>query len=56
LCHEYHGELEKISGANTIAETVKLTEGDRALLGSKHARDANVRLYIGKRLGKLRDK
>ena len=39
LCHEYYGELERISGANTITETVKLTEGDRALLGAKYARD-----------------
>src|SRR6478736_5123939 len=29
LCHEYHGELNKVSGANTIVETVKLTEGER---------------------------
>lgn len=39
LCHEYYGELERISGANTITETVKLTEGDRALLGAKYARE-----------------
>ena len=39
LCHEYHVELEKVSGANTITETVKLTEGERALLGAKHARE-----------------
>jgi hypothetical protein len=39
LCHEYYGELEKVSGANTITETVKLTEGDRALLGARNARE-----------------
>jgi imidazolonepropionase-like amidohydrolase len=49
LCHEYHGELEKISGANTIAETVKLTEGDRALLGAKHAREMLMSGYTSVR-------
>lgn len=49
LCHEYHGELEKLSGANTITETVKLTEGDRALLGVKHAREMLMAGYTSVR-------
>lgn len=49
LCHEYHGELEKVSGANTIVETVKLTEGDRALLGTKYAREMLLSGYTSVR-------
>ncbi|MBK8292143.1 MAG: amidohydrolase family protein [Flammeovirgaceae bacterium] len=49
LCHEYHGELERVSGANTIAETVKLTEGDRALLGAKYAREMLLSGYTSVR-------
>lgn len=49
LCHEYHGELEKISGANTITETVKLTEGDRALLGAKYASEMLMAGYTSVR-------
>lgn len=49
LCHEYHGELEKVSGANTITETVKLTEGDRALLGARNAKEMLMAGYTSVR-------
>lgn len=49
LCHEYYGELEKVAGANTIVETVKLTEGDRTLLGAKHAREMLMAGYTSVR-------
>jgi imidazolonepropionase-like amidohydrolase len=49
LCHEYHGELDKVSGANTIIETVKLTEGDRALLGAKYAKEMLMAGYTSVR-------
>jgi imidazolonepropionase-like amidohydrolase len=49
LCHEYHGELEKVSGANAITETVELTEGDRALLGAKQAREMLMAGYTSVR-------
>ncbi len=49
LCHEYFGELERVSGANTITETVKLTEGDRALLGAKYAREMLMSGYTSVR-------
>jgi imidazolonepropionase-like amidohydrolase len=49
LCHEYHIELEKVPGSNTITETVMLTEGDRALLGAKHARDMLMAGYTSAR-------
>lgn len=49
LCHEYYGELEKISGANTIVETVKLTEGDRALLGARNAKEMLMSGYTSVR-------
>ena len=49
LCHEYHGELEKIPGANTIVETVNLTEADRALLGAKYAREMLMSGYTSAR-------
>ncbi len=49
LCHEYHGELEKISGANTITETVNLTEGDRALLGARNAKEMLMAGYTSVR-------
>ncbi|RFS16282.1 amidohydrolase family protein [Emticicia sp. C21] len=49
LCHEYYGELERVSGANIIIETVKLTEGDRALLGAKYAREMLMSGYTSVR-------
>lgn len=49
LCHEYYSELERVSGANTITETVKLTEGDRALLGAKYAREMLMSGYTSVR-------
>lgn len=49
LCHEYHYELEKVSGANTITETVKLSEGERALLGARHAREMLMAGYTSAR-------
>ena len=49
LCHEYNGELDKVSGANTIIETVKLTEGDRALLGAKYAKEMLMAGYTSVR-------
>lgn len=49
LCHEYHGELEKVSGANTVTETVKLTEGDRALLGARNAKEMLMAGYTSVR-------
>lgn len=44
LCHEYNRDLNTVPGANTIAETVLLSEGDRALLGARNAREM---LYSG---------
>jgi hypothetical protein len=35
VCHEYHYELGRLPSANTITETVKLTDGDRALLAPR---------------------
>ena len=49
LCHEYHGELEKVSGANTITEAVKLTDGDRALLGARNAKEMLMAGYTSVR-------
>jgi imidazolonepropionase-like amidohydrolase len=49
LCHEYYGELDKVSGANTLTETVKLTEGDRALLGARNAREMLMAGYTSVR-------
>lgn len=49
LCHQYHYELEAVSGSNTIAETVILSEGDRALLGAKHAREMLLAGYTSAR-------
>ena len=39
LCHEYFGELDNVSGSNTIVETVMMSDGDRALLGAKNAKE-----------------
>lgn len=49
LCHEYRYELETVSGSNTIAETVLRSEGDRALLGAKHAREMLLAGYTSAR-------
>ncbi|MEC7262817.1 MAG: amidohydrolase family protein, partial [Bacteroidota bacterium] len=49
LCHEYKYELENVSGSNTITETVMLTEGDRALLGAKYAREMLLSGYTSVR-------
>ena len=49
LCHEYHYALETVPGANTITETIKLTEGDRALLGAKHAKEMLLAGYTSVR-------
>ncbi len=49
LCHEYRFELEAIPGSNTITETVLLTEGDRALLGAKNAREMLLAGYTSAR-------
>ncbi|MEP7322326.1 MAG: amidohydrolase family protein [Saprospiraceae bacterium] len=49
LCHEYYGELDRVSGANTMIETVKLTEGDRALLGARNAREMLMAGYTSVR-------
>jgi imidazolonepropionase-like amidohydrolase len=49
LCHEYYYELERVPSANTITETVKLTEGDRALLGARHAREMLMAGYTSAR-------
>lgn len=38
LCHEYSYELEKVSGSNTITESVMLNDAARAMLGVKNAR------------------
>lgn len=39
LCHEYHYELEKVPGANTIVETAIVDNATRALIGVRNARD-----------------
>lgn len=49
LCHEYYGELDRVSGANTIIETLKLTEGDRALLGARNAKEMLMAGYTSAR-------
>lgn len=49
LCHEYRYELEAVPGSNTIAETVILSEGDRALLGARNARDMLLAGYTSAR-------
>lgn len=39
LCHEYHYELEKVTGANIVVETATADNAVRALTGAKNARD-----------------
>lgn len=49
LCHEYHGELERVFGANTVTETVMLNEGERVLLGAKYAKEMLMSGYTSVR-------
>lgn len=49
LCHEYRYELNAVPGSNTITETVLLSEGDRALLGARHAKEMLLAGYTSAR-------